>query len=85
MLKFSLRGCDGIGSQDKEKVNTYIISIMDMNKRLFIPESFNFVLDKDNEQMIAQVQREANPVNPLQVVYTGERDRKVIVAIRDNG
>lgn len=78
--------CECVGLQfegtQEEKANAFIAEIEAMNRRMGIPESFDFIRDEDIEQMITWAMKEANPVYPVPQVYTREHFRKVIEEIR---
>ena len=63
---------------DAEKARAFIDEIRAMNRRMNIPEGFDFIQEKDIPQMITWALAEANPVYPVPVVYDRKRCEKVI-------
>ena len=61
---------------------TNIAEVEAMNRRMGIPEKFDFIRDEDIEQMITWAMKEANPVYPVPQVYTRDHFRQVIQQIR---
>lgn len=66
----------------EEKAEAFIAEVEAMNRRMKIPEKFDFIRDEDVEQMITWAMKEANPVYPVPQVYTREHFRQVIEQIR---
>ena len=66
----------------EEKARAFIQAIRDMNRRMGIPEGFDFIQDKDIGQMVAWAGAEANPIYPVPVLYSPKRFRAVIEKIR---
>jgi alcohol dehydrogenase class IV len=67
---------------EQERAEAFIAEIEAMNRRMGIPEKFDFIRDEDIEQMITWAMKEANPVYPVPQVYTREHFRQVIEQIR---
>jgi len=65
-----------------EKAKIFIKAVYEMNKRLGIPETFDFIEDKDIPQMAEWADNESNPLYPVPVIYNKERFKKVIESIR---
>ena len=65
-----------------EKARLFIKAIYDMNKRMKMPETFDFIEDKDIPKMAEWADNESNPLYPVPVVYSKERFKKVIETIR---
>jgi alcohol dehydrogenase class IV len=65
-----------------EKAKLFIKAIYDMNKRMGIPETFDFIKDEDIPQMAKWAGSESNPLYPVPVIYNNERFKKVIETIR---
>ncbi len=70
------------GNSTKEKAERFIAEIRAMNSRMNIPSGFDFIEDKDIDQMITWALAEANPIYPVPVVYNYEHCRNVIEKIR---
>lgn len=75
-----LTGLDG--ANEKEKAESFIAEVRAMNRRMNIPEGFDFIRNEDIDRMVTWALAEANPVYPVPVVYTRERCRQVIGKIR---
>lgn len=69
------------GSRE-EKAAAFIREICAMNRRMSIPEHLNFIREEDVPQMVRWALKEANPTYPVPVVYTPQRCRGVIEALR---
>ena len=67
---------------EEEKASAFIAEVEAMNRRMGIPEKFDFIRDEDIEQMITWAMKEANPVYPVPQVYTREHFRQVIEQLR---
>jgi len=65
-----------------ENAKFFIKAVYEMNKRMGIPETFDFIEDKDILQMAEWADSESNPLYPVPVVYSKERFKKVIESIR---
>ena len=65
-----------------EKARAFIKEIYDMNKRMGIPDGFDFIKDEDIPQMTKWAYKEANPIYPVPVLFNRERFAKVINKIR---
>ena len=76
-----LTGVARAGSQE-ERAKAFIAEIRAMNRRMGIPERFDFIKEEDIPRMIAWAGKEANPIYPVPVVYSPERYRAVIEKIR---
>lgn len=76
-----LTGVAREGSQE-EKAKAFIAEIRAMNRRMGIPEGFDFIKEEDIPQMVAWAGKEANPIYPVPVVYSPARYRAVIEKIR---
>ena len=75
---------DGTESKDADLAREFIKSIRDMNKRMEIPDHFDFIKDEDVPQMISWALKEANPVYPVPVLYDRKRAQNVIGRIKGN-
>ena len=53
-------------------------AIRDMNRRLGIPDRFDFIRAEDVPRLAALAEAEANPLYPVSVVYDRRRFRRVI-------
>jgi len=73
---------DGTTSKDSELAKSFIQNIKDMNKRMDIPASFDFIKDEDIPQMISWALKEANPIYPVPVIYDKNRAAMVIEKVR---
>ena len=67
---------------EEERSLAFIEEVEAMNRRMGIPEGFDFIRDEDIDQMITWAMREANPVYPVPQVFTREHFRQVIEQIR---
>ncbi|MCL1911087.1 MAG: iron-containing alcohol dehydrogenase [Leptospirales bacterium] len=65
-----------------EKAKLFIKAVYEMNKRMGIPETFDFIKDEDIPQMAEWADNESNPLYPVPVIYGKERFKKVIESIR---
>ncbi len=65
-----------------EKARAFIQEIYAMNKRMGIPDGFDFIRDEDIPQMTKWAYKEANPIYPVPVLFNRERFAKVINKIR---
>jgi len=72
-------------STDEEKAKAFISSIYDMNAKMGIPRSFDFIKNEDINQITIWASKESNPVYPVPVVYDKARFRKVIERIKTGG
>lgn len=62
----------------QEKAAAFIREIRAMNRRMGIPEKFDFIREEDIPQMVRWALAEANPTYPVPVLYDPERCRRVI-------
>ena len=53
-----------------------------MNRRMGIPEKFDFIKDEDIPQMTKWAYKEANPIYPVPVLFDEEKYASVIGKIR---
>lgn len=67
---------------EEEKAKAFIAEIYNMNRRMDIPEGFDFIKDEDIPQMIKWALAEANPLYPVPVIYNAARCRRVINIVR---
>ena len=67
---------------DESKAKAFIAEIRAMNERMGLPDSFEFIRDRDIPQMVAWALAEANPVYPVPVIYDEVRCAAVIKRIR---
>ncbi len=74
----------GLGSRqgsetfDSELADIFVESIQNMNRRMNIPDHFDYIKEEDVPQMIRWALKEANPVYPVPVVYDKTRAAAVI-------
>ena len=69
------------GENDEQKAKAFIAEIRAMNKRMGLPERFDFIKDEDIPQMVAWALAEANPIYPVPVIYTAAHCADVIKLI----
>ena len=69
------------GSQE-DKAKAFIAEIYAMNRRMGIPEKFDFIKDEDIPQMTKWAYKEANPIYPVPVLFDEEKYASVIGKIR---
>ena len=69
-------------ASDAENALHFIEEIRAMNQRMGIPGNFDFIQDRDIEQIVAWALKECNPLYPVPVLYDGARYRKVIERLR---
>jgi alcohol dehydrogenase class IV len=60
----------------------FIEHIYAMNERMGIPRGFDFIEDKDIDQMIAWALKECNPLYPVPVLFDAAHYRRVIEKVR---
>lgn len=63
---------------EAEKAKAFIQEIYDMNKRMNIPDGFDFIKEEDIPRMTKWAYAEANPIYPVPVLFNEERFAKVI-------
>jgi len=73
------------GDSNQEKARAFIQRIYDMNERLGIPRSLDFIKEEDIEKMITWALKECNPLYPVPVIYSRDRCRRVIEKVRTPG
>jgi len=69
-------------TQDDVAAIAFIQFIRDLNKRMQIPEKFDFIKSEDIEQIITWILKEANPLYPVPTIYDRDHCRRVIEKIR---
>ena len=69
------------GSQE-DKAKSFIAEIYAMNKRMGIPEKFDFIKDEDIPRMTKWAYKEANPIYPVPVMFNEEKYAEVIGKVR---
>ncbi len=67
---------------EEQKAKAFIQEIYDMNRRMNIPDGFDFIKNKDIPKMTKWACAEANPIYPVPVLYNEERYARVINKIR---
>lgn len=83
-----LAECAGLGTRDessakdKELAEKFIQSIRDMNKRMELPDHFDFIKEDDIPQMIKWALKECNPIYPVPVVYSPKHTAEVIKKVQ---
>lgn len=65
-----------------EKSRIFIDTIFAMNKRMGIPESFDYIKSDDIPKMIEWASKESNPVYPVPVIYNKKHFRYMIEKLR---
>ena len=70
------------GDNDKEKAEKFIEEIKEMNKRMEIPEHFDFIKDEDIPTIVKRALKEGNPLYPVPKIMDEEDCTKVVKAIR---
>ena len=70
------------GDNDKEKAEKFIEEIKEMNKRMEIPEHFDFIKDEDIPTIVERALKEGNPLYPVPKIMDEEDCTKVVKAIR---
>lgn len=63
---------------EAEKAKAFIQEIYDMNKRMNIPDGFDFIKEEDIPRMTKWAYAEANPIYPVPVLFNEERFAKII-------
>ena len=76
-----ITGVKESGSEE-EKAKAFIAEIYAMNKRMGIPEKFDFIKDEDIPQMTKWAYKETNPIYPVPVLFNEEKYAEVIGKIR---
>ena len=72
-------------STDEEKSKAFIGAIYEMNRKMGIPNGFDFIKDEDIPQITRWAFKESNPVYPVPVVYSLERFGKLVKRIKAGG
>lgn len=67
---------------EEQKAKAFIQEIYDMNRRMSIPDGFDFIKEEDIPKMTKWAYSEANPIYPVPVLYNEERYARVINKIR---
>ena len=67
---------------EEDKAKAFIAEIYAMNKRMGIPEGFDFIKDEDIPRMTKWAYKEANPIYPVPVLFNEEKYAEVIEKIR---
>ena len=70
-----------VGTDDAENAKAFIAAIRELNNRMNIGRSFNFILEKDIPQMVSWASKEANPLYPVPVIYDKDRFINIIFKI----
>ena len=70
------------GGGTADDAEAFIAAIRDMNRRMNIPESFDFIKEADIPQMVEWALKEANPLYPVPVIYDAQRFERVIRRVR---
>ena len=70
------------GVSDEDKARAFIAEIRAMNRRIGIPDHFDFINDWDVPRMVSWALAEANPFYPVPVIYDETRCAAVIKRIR---
>ncbi len=63
---------------EAEKAKAFIQEIYDMNKRMNIPDGFDFIKEEDIPRMTKWAYAEANPIYPVPVLFNEEHFASVI-------
>ncbi len=66
------------GGSDEADAKAFIAAVRKFNNDMKIPSGFDFIQEKDIEQMAQWAGQEANPIYPVPVVYDKERCISVI-------
>ena len=78
---YTASGVKTEGTQE-DKAKAFIAEIYAMNRRMGIPEKFDFIKDEDIPQMTKWAYKEANPIYPVPVLFDEEKYASVIGKIR---
>ena len=78
-------GAAASASTDEEKAKVFIKAIYDMNAKMGIPGSFDFIKNEDIAQITAWASKESNPVYPVPVIYDKARFRKIVEKVKAGG
>lgn len=68
--------CDGM--TDEQKAKAFINEIKAMNKRMDIPEKFDFIQEKDIPTLVSRALKEGNPLYPVPKIMDKKDCEKVI-------
>ena len=66
------------GETDEQKAKTFIGAIRELNARMEIPETVDFIVESDIPVMVDRAFREANPAYPVPRIFTREDFANVI-------
>jgi NAD-dependent dihydropyrimidine dehydrogenase PreA subunit len=66
----------------EEKANAFIKAIYEMNAKMGIPRSFDFIKNEDIPQITQWATKEANPLYPVPVIYGRARFKAIVEKLK---